>query len=125
MADDDDRGAGDERRAKMISHRKRATERKSVKEKRERRIGSDVVGLDQEDVLNLGGGLPKEEAVGGRELSRFVVFLVFLVFLFFSGHAVTVVFCLRNHASLFILFYGPENPFFTVTIILLSVLYYY
>lgn len=58
MADDDARGAGDERRAKMISHRKRAIERKSVKE-RERRIESDVVGLDQEDVLNLGGASRK------------------------------------------------------------------
>lgn len=36
MADDDARGAGDERRAKMISHRKRVTERKSVKEERKK-----------------------------------------------------------------------------------------
>lgn len=84
----------------MISHRKTATWAKKCEGERKEK-GSDVVGLDQEDVLNLGGPSQKRRRSGGRELSRFAVFLVIFVFFFFV--TLQPWFILRNQ-HLFIIF---------------------
>lgn len=81
MADDDARGAGDERRAKMISHRKRQQSEKKCEGEERKKNWKWRSRVGPGGRIKFRGDLPKEEAVGGRELSRFVVFLVFLVFL--------------------------------------------